>query len=136
MPYEQMLGAAGLAGFAAVAGAVILGSFLVSYLFIAVTFYFLAKKLKTEPLWLAWVPIAQFFLLPIMAGKHWAWGFIMFVPLANIIFMYIWLWLVYEKRKYPGWWALFSLGAYIPFVGFVFSILALVLYLLVVFKDK
>ncbi len=131
-----MLGTGFIAGFAALAGAMVVGASLIQYLFIAFMFYFLANKLKTQPEWLAWVTIAQWVLFPMMAGKHKAWTFILLVPILGVVFAYIWMWHIYEKRKYPGWWALVSLGGLIPLVGFLFYIAALVMYLLGVFKDK
>jgi len=130
---------AGLGEFGALAGVaigVLVVVLIVAYLFFAWTLWTLAKKMKAEPAWLAWIPLAQLFLIPIMAGYHWAFGFLFLIPFVNIVASVFFFWKVYEKRKYPGWWAVVCVGGLIPLIGFVFSLASLVLYMIVVFKDK
>ncbi len=40
-------------------------------------------------------------------------------------------WVLAEIAGKPGWWGIVGIGAIIPFIGFVFSIAALVLYVLI-----
>ena len=87
------------------------------YVYMALVWMTIAKKLKYDKPWLAWIPIANVFLLPILAKKHWAMGFLMFVPIANIVFAIIWTWNIYEQRNYPGWLSLSPLVSFVPLVG-------------------
>lgn len=105
-----MLGALFVLGFAiAVLSAVVL------YIYTALCFSAFSKKLGYKKgRWLAWIPLANLFLIPILAKKHWAWGFIFLVPLANIVFFIIWMWKVFERVRKPGWWTLL---VFLPKVG-------------------
>ena len=91
-------------------------------LFIAVYIYYcwvwftLSKKLGYKDAWLAWIPIANLFLLPILAKQHWAFGFLMLIPIVNIVFSIIWCWDIYKKRKFSGALALVKIGYAIPFL--------------------
>ncbi len=100
------------------------------YVYIAFAWMTIAKKMKCKKYWLAWIPIANFFLFPILLKKKWTWGFMFFVPIANIVFFIIWTWKIFELRKYPGW---LSLSVIIPQVG---SLLYLIVIGLVAWKDK
>lgn len=133
------LGAAGILGsfFAMFAGAFIASLVVMIglYVYYALVFQTIAKKLKFDKPWLAWIPIANLFLIPILAKKHWAWGFIFLVPIVNAVFYFIWMWKIFELRKYPGWLCLTPLLTIIPLIGVVFSIGYLVLLGLVAWKD-
>jgi len=100
------------------------------YAYIAFAWMTIAKKMKCKKYWLAWVPIANFFLLPILLKKKWTWGFMILAPIANIVFFIIWTWKIFELRKYPGW---LSLSIIIPKVG---SVLYLIAIGFVAWKDK
>lgn len=89
----------------------------VLYVYMALVWSTIAKKLNYNKPWLAWIPIVNFFLIPILAKKHWAWGFILLIPIVNLIFITIWLWNIFEQRKYPGWLSLGYIGSMIPAVG-------------------
>lgn len=113
-----------LLGFALV-GLVI---FAAVYVFMSLALMAVAKKLKTEPAWLAWVPIGNLYLMSKMAKMHW-WPILLLIgyviPYINIItnialmvFMIIWQWKVCEARKRPGWWAVLQL---IPVVGWIWA---------------
>jgi len=100
------------------------------YVFQALAWMTIAKKLNYDKGWLAWIPVANFFLLPILAKKHWAWGFIVLAPiilggipvlgtlvtLAVVVFSVIWMWNIFEQRKFPGWLSIIYL---IPIVNLV-----------------
>ena len=101
-----------------------------TYAYIAFAWMTIAKRMKCKKYWLAWIPIANFFLFPILLKKKWTWGFMIFVPIANIVFFIIWTWKIFELRKYPGW---LSLSIIIPQVG---SILYLIAIGFVAWKDK
>ena len=122
----------------------IVSGFIGVFLFIGVAIYVywalvwmtIAKKLNYDKPWLAWIPIANFFLLPILAKKGWTWGFILLVPIANAVFMIIWTWNIYEQRNYPGWLSLIVLGSFIPIVGFFAPIANMVILGLVAWNDR
>ncbi len=92
------------------------------YVYIALTWSTIAKKLKCKKYWLAWIPIANFFLLPLILKKKWTWGFMILVPVANAVFFILWTWKIFEKRKYPGW---LSLSVLVPKLGGILYLIAL-----------
>ncbi len=76
------------------------------------------------------------FLMPILAKKKWAWGFIVLVPIVGIVYFIIWEWNIYEQRKYPGWLTLIPFLWVIPVVGLVAGLANLVVMGLVAWKDR
>lgn len=84
----------------------------------------LAKRIGTKNPWLAWIPVANIYLISQMAGMPW-WPILFligcFIPgigflfaIALAVFFYIWFWKIFEKVGRPGWWILLLL---IPAVG-------------------
>jgi len=84
--------------------------------------------------WIAWIPIINFFLFPIIAKKKWYYGFIFLIPVIswilfatqeiayNIIaifgvsitaafFIYL-LWIICERRNIHGAYSLIALGVF------------------------
>ncbi|RJQ18232.1 hypothetical protein C4573_00740 [Candidatus Woesearchaeota archaeon] len=110
--------------------------FIALYIYCAFAWMTIAKKLNYDKPWLAWIPIANMFLIPILAKKNWAWGFIFLVPIVGAVFYFIWTWNVFEQRKYPGWLSLIILGYIIPWLGILFGIAHLVIIGLVAWKDR
>ena len=103
---------------------------LISYIYTSFAMMRTAQRLKTEPALLAWVPIANNYLLSRMAKMHW-WPILlllaMIIPIINIlamvafaVFFYIWLWKICEARGKPGWWALLTL---IPVFGIIWYLI-------------
>ncbi len=123
---------------AMIMGALLLGSIIaiILYVYIALVFQTIAKKLNYDKPWLAWIPIANMFLLPILAKKHWAMGFLFLVPIVGAVFYFIWLWKIFELRKYPGWLSLTPILAIIPFVNVIAIPGFLVILGLVAWKDR
>lgn len=94
---------------------------LVAYIYYCLVWYTLANKLKYKNAWIAWIPIANLFLLPILAKKHWALGFLLLIPFVNLIFSIIWCWDIYKRRKFSGALSLIKAGYVIPpLIPFVF----------------
>ncbi len=107
------------------------------YIYFALVFSALAKKLKRSDIaWLAWVPLANLALIPILAKKHWAWVFMFLVPVANLVFFIIWSWHIYEFRKYPGWLSLMPVLFFIPVIGWLAFIGQLIMWGLVAWRDN
>lgn len=84
------------------------------YVYVCFALYALAKKLKYKKAWLAWIPFANLFLLPILAKWKWGYGFFLFIPIVNLVFAIIWCWEIYKKRKLPGALSLIKIGYLIP----------------------
>ncbi|MEK6916205.1 MAG: hypothetical protein AABW92_00520 [Nanoarchaeota archaeon] len=123
----DMLGliAAVMLGFMAVFFVIVL----VLYVYMGFALMKVAQRLKTEPTWLAWVPIGNLYLMSKMAKMDW-WPMLLllgiWIPFLGIFamiafgaFAFIWTWKILEARKRPGWWVLLSL---IPFAGSLWSL--------------
>ena len=96
--------------------------FAILYIYVALALMSIARKTKTKNEWLAFIPIANFYLLTQMARKsgNWTWILLLvFVPFGGMVVagIGIWFfWLVAERIKFPGWISLLLL---IPFVNLV-----------------
>ena len=96
--------------------------FVAIYIYVALALMAIARKTKTKDAWLAWIPIANFYLLTQMARKsgRWTWALLLvFLPFGGMVVagIGIWLfWLVAERIKFPGW---ISLLLIVPFVNLV-----------------
>ncbi|MCK9614827.1 MAG: hypothetical protein M0R48_04895 [Candidatus Omnitrophica bacterium] len=86
---------------------------LIFYVYSALCLYLIAKKTAVEPAWLAWIPIANLFLMCNIAKISYLWllGILgLFIPfvsiLANIyligLFVYVWYKIAIARNK-PGW---------------------------------
>ncbi|MFH1787556.1 MAG: DUF5684 domain-containing protein [archaeon] len=86
----------------------------------------IARKLKYKNAWLAWIPIANIAMMLQLGGFHWAWVFLILIPifgwLALLVMFIIATWRIFEKRKYPGWFSLFII---IPKVGGILYLIAI-----------
>ena len=102
----------------------------VAYIYMSLALMKIAQRTKTEPAWLAWIPIGNLYLMSKIAKMHW-WpmlllfgGLIPFVgfiaSIAFVVFMYIWMWKICEARGKPGWWALLTL---IPVFGIIWYVI-------------
>jgi len=108
----------------AIASLIVVGIFLAIILSVAFYVYFalawmtIAKKMKYKHPWLAWIPIANCAMILQIGGFHWAWIFLFLVPIVGWIALFVMFviatWRIFEKRKYPGW---YSLSLVIPKVG-------------------
>jgi len=97
---------------------------ILAYVYFALALLTIAKKTKTKNEWLAWIPIANMYLMTQIAKVPW-WT-LLIVLFAGVI-PYIgtlvavgitvwWWWKIAEARKYPGWFGILML---IPLVNFV-----------------
>jgi hypothetical protein len=106
------------------------------YIYFALTLMTVAKKTGTKHPWLAWIPIANIFLLVNIAEGQW-WpiliailapilmlipvvGMVLFVivHILFVIYMFAVLWKICGKRNRPGWWVLLLL---IPIFGTIWA---------------
>ena len=109
---EEFL-AAGLGGLGAAALGFGLLVLLALYIYYALALMTIARKLKTEPAWLAWIPLANVYLVwkisktPTWSGILWIVGAVLsWVPLVGLLpaaMMIFWFWKIAEMRNYPGW---------------------------------
>lgn len=123
---------------AALSGALLAVSIIVLialYVYMALAWSTIARKLKYENDWLAWIPLACFALMPILAEKDWPWVFILLIPVVNIVFMIMWMWRIYERRNMHGALSLITIGNYIPFISWIAGIANLVLIGVAAWKD-
>jgi hypothetical protein len=135
-------------GIVVVAAVVLIG--IGAYIYMSLALMATARRLRTEPAWLAWIPIANLYLQakivkksawPLWLLLSWILALLIFVnPLIGFIgigiavicsivvsvFAYIWLWKICEARGKPGWWAILSLIAagagLIPILGVLISL--------------
>ncbi len=89
---------------------------LVVYIWMAICLQKIAEKTNTPNGWLAWIPIANIYLMCMIAGKAWWWLLLCLIPYVNIIFIIIVWWKIAEARGKPGWWGLLLL---VPIVNFI-----------------
>ncbi len=94
----------------------VLGLVLVAYLYMALSLRTIATKTGAANTWLAWIPIANIFLMLEIAKKP-GWWFVLFlVPLANVVVSII-VWMEIAKaRNKPDWWGILII---VPLVGAV-----------------
>jgi len=89
---------------------------LIVYLWMAFCIQTIARKTDIPDGWLAWIPIANLYLLCKMAGRSGWWTLAFFVPLLNIVIGIMWWWSIAEKRNKPGWLGILMI---IPVVNFI-----------------
>ena len=119
--------AGGIFGFLIALSITIILIFIASiYVYIALAWVTIAKKLKHPRAWLAWIPFANISLMLQLGGFHWAWMFLVLIPIFGWIALFalviIATWFVFEKRNYPGW---FALSLIIPQAGLILYLLAI-----------
>mgnify|MGYP001585180683 CR=1 FL=1 len=133
--YSQDVLTGGFIGAMIAIGIVFIISVLVAlYVYFALAWQTIARKMKYKRSWLAWIPIANIAMILSLGGFHWAWIFLILIPILGWIALFILLiiatWRIFEKRKYPGW---FSLSMIIPQIGAILYFIAIGF---VAWKDK
>lgn len=109
-------------------GAIVLAIifFIALYVYHSLTWYEIGRKQKYKHPWLAWIPLANVAMILQMGGFHWAWIFLLVIPIAGWIAVFVLaiisIWKIFEKEKYPGW---FSLSLVIPKVGGILYLIAI-----------
>ena len=79
------------------------------YIYVSLALQTIATKTKTENAWLAWIPIANIFLMLSIAKKPMWWFVLCLIPLVNIVIMVI-VWMgVAEARGKPNWWGILTI---------------------------
>lgn len=89
------------------------------YIYFSLVYMKLAQKIGVRPAWLAWIPIANIYLISKMAQRHW-WPLLLIltfvIPFLNVItlmifltFNFFWHCRIFERVGRPAWWAVASL---------------------------
>lgn len=122
---------------------------IVLFLYKAFAFYTIAKKLGSKYGFLAFIPIGQLFLYPILAKERWGWALIplllitlplffmpfSIIPFINLFLIFLiiigtvvllgfrtfWYWKIFQKRNYNGALSILTLVSLIDLIviGFV-----------------
>ena len=115
------LGALAAMGAAIVALAIIF--FIAVYIYGALALMTIANKTRTKNAWLAWIPIANVYLIVQIAKQEWWQIFALllyFIPgIGGIAFLAVnafWFWKISERRKKPGWLGILTI---IPIVNLI-----------------
>jgi len=100
---------------------------LILTIYLTLCMQIIAQKIGTEPTWLAWIPVANMFLMCKMAGISYWWlllFLISLVPFLNIIGIFInlgfggYIWYkIARARKKPGWIGVLTI---VPIVNLFF----------------
>ena len=94
------------------------------YAYAALALMKIAKKTNIDKPWLAWIPIANLYLITQIAGVQW-WTMLLviFLPIIPILGYFAamgvciwWFWKIAETRGKPGWWGILMI---IPIVNLV-----------------
>ena len=96
---------------------IILG--IAAYIYGAVCLMVIAKKTNTPNGWLAWIPIANIYLMLKIADKPIWWLILIFIPCINFVWIVlgIFVWMaIAERRGHPSWWGILTI---VPLVGIV-----------------
>ncbi len=131
---EDLIGSGILGGFAALIFAFLIFFIILAialYIYTSLAFMAIARKTKTEPAGLAWIPaVGPAIIASKIAEMHW-WPILLligfWIPFLNIILMIIftvyfviWMWKTFEAVGKPGWWAIFMI---IPLLNIVYLVL-------------
>ncbi len=96
------------------------------YVYFALAWQTIAKKLKYKNPWLAWIPFANISMMLQLGGFHWAWVFLFLVPVLGWIAIFVLIiianWKTFEARGHEGW---LSLSQIIPKVGGILYLIAI-----------
>ncbi len=106
------------AGIAALGAFVIFGIIvgLGAYIYFSLALQTIAKKTNTPNGWLAWIPIANLFLMLNISKKPLWWFILLLIPLVNLIFTII-VWMgIAEARNKPNWWGIMLI---VPLVNII-----------------
>jgi len=93
-----------------------LGILLIGYVYMALALQTIADKTSTQNAWLAWIPIANIFLMLDIAKKPMWWFILFLIPLVNIVIaIMVWMGIAVARHK-PDWWGILMI---VPIVNLV-----------------
>lgn len=79
--------------------------FIAFYAYISYSLQVIGKKLGVENAWLAWIPVANLYVLCLAAGKPAWWMILCLVPFVNMV-VSVMLWVAITKRLGKSPWLL------------------------------
>ena len=131
----------GLIGGLIVFGIIMLILFLCAlYIYNALAWVAIAKKMKYKHPWLAWIPFAASAMKLQMGGFSWAWVFLFLIPILGwiplLVLLTISIWRIFGKLKYPAWLSLFYPLSFIPKLGFIGLVVYLVSIGIIAWKKR
>ena len=86
------------------------------YVWLALTLHVIANKTDTQNSWLAWIPIANLYLMCKVAGRSGWWTILFFIPLVNLVLgVIIWM-AIARARNQPSWLGILMI---IPIVNLI-----------------
>jgi len=116
---SQTVTAADTAAFLAIFLGIILAILLFFHVFFALCLQLIAIKTCTQPSWLAWIPVANLFLMCKIGGLSYFWLLALFVPFLNLV-VTIYMWCrISEARGKPG---ILSLLLLVPIANLIFVV--------------
>lgn len=84
----------------------ILAFFFAFYVYHALALQTIARKTNRDDGWLAWIPIANLFLMVMIAKKPVWWVLLFLIPLVNVVVI-VMVWMAIAKaRGKPNWWGI------------------------------
>jgi len=86
------------------------------YVYFALAVQTIADKTATPNSWLAWIPIANAFLMLSIAKKPLWWFLLFLIPLVNIVMAVIVWMAIAEARQKPNWWGILTI---VPLAGLI-----------------
>ncbi|MBW6442782.1 hypothetical protein K0A97_03330 [Patescibacteria group bacterium] len=114
--------------------------FLGIYVYHSITWMNIAKKFKYKNSWLAWIPLGEWAMRLHLGNIHWAWIFLVLVPVVGWIILFIFLtvatWRIFEKRGYFGWLSLFFPAMFVPTIAEVSFVIYLVIIGIISWKKE
>lgn len=87
---------------------------LACYVIMAYSLMVIAKKTGTENGWFAWIPILNIILMVNITQKPIWWVILFFIPLANIVAVFVIMMALAEVRGKPAWIGI--VGAFLPYI--------------------
>ena len=86
------------------------------YVYMALALQTIATKTGTANAWLAWIPIANAFLILSVAKKPMWWFLLFLIPLVNLVIaVMVWM-AVAQARGKPDWWGILMI---VPLVNLI-----------------
>jgi len=109
------------------------------YIYFAFAWMTIAKKLKYDKPWLAWIPVANIAMILQLGRKfHWAFVFLALIPIFGwmvlLALSIISVWIIFEKLKYPGWLSLAPVIDFIPGISGLGTIASMIVIGIVAWK--
>ncbi|MFH1801752.1 MAG: hypothetical protein ABH804_02895 [archaeon] len=101
------------------------------YVYASLAWMKIAKKMNHKYPWLAWIPIANISLVLQLGKFHWAFVFLILIPVLGWVVLFVLgilsMWRIFEFFRYPGALSLIFIATPIPHIGGIMGIAVLIL---------